>query len=1053
MSVPYALYAKNAGNQLNQWRYGNTAPAAALGTLGDFYLNMTDGNVYYKSNPTTWLLTGNITGPAGVAGAQGIQGITGAAGAQGIQGLQGLNGATGPAGPQGIQGLTGPAGTNGTNGAVGATGPAGAQGIQGTNGLNGAQGIQGLPGTNGTNGSVGATGPVGAQGIQGIPGATGPTGPIGLTGSSGAQGIQGLPGTNGTNGAVGATGPAGAQGIQGATGLLTNGSAAGNTPYWNGSQWVVNGTNFYNNGSNLGVGTTSPHASALTDLTSTTQGFLPPRMTTTQRNAISSPAVGLTIYNTTENCLQWWNGTTWYDSCGNIAPPAAAISTINCAGATNTGTLTSGTVASGVSVSVPYTGGNAGTYSAQSVSSTSVLGLMATLAAGNIANGSGNVSYTISGTPTTSGTASFAITLGGQSCTFTFSVAVSTASITTINCAGATNTGTLTSGTLASGVSVSVPYTGGNAGAYGAQSVSSTGVLGLTANLGAGTFAIGNGSIIYTISGTPATSGTAHFAILLGGQTCTFTFGVTGVVSMFPAGTVNCAAGATAIVNTTNPTTGKIWMDRNLGASQVAYNSGDGYAFGDLYQWGRRADGHQCRTSPTTAILSSMDQPANGNFILAPNAPFDWRSPQNVNLWQGVNGVNNPCPSTYRLPTNAEFAAEHTSWGNQNNNGAMSNYIRLPSAGYRANGTGTLTNVGTTGDYWSSTISGTYSYDLDFSTGNVLMNIDKRGNGFSVRCINDQPASIITINCVGAIITGTLTSGSAASGVSVSVPYTGGNAGAYGAQSEVSFNVAGLTANLVAGTFANGSGSVSYTISGTPATSGTANFAITLGGQSCTFTVGIAGVAAEFPAGMVDCANGATAIVNVTNPNTGKIWMNRNLGASQVASSSTDSTAYGDIYQWGRRADGHQCRTSPTTATLSSMDQPAHGSFILAPSGPFDWRSPQNVNLWQGVNGVNNPCPSTYRLPTEAELNAELTYWGPLNSIGAFASPLKWTVAGYRDSNGTLGSVGVNGYYWSSTVFGTTSRHLRITSVGGGTSTIVNNLYRTEGLSVRCIKN
>jgi len=54
----------------------------------------------------------------------------------------------------------------------------------------------------------------------------------------------------------------------------------------------------------------------------------------------------------------------------------------------------------------------------------------------------------------------------------------------------------------------------------------------------------------------------------------------------------------------------------------------------------------------------------------------------------------------------------------------------------------------------------------------------------------------------------------------------------------------------------------------------------------------------------------------VENPTTGKIWMNRNLGASQVATSSTDANTYGDLYQWGRAADGHQLRTSGTTSTL-----------------------------------------------------------------------------------------------------------------------------------------
>ena len=55
---------------------------------------------------------------------------------------------------------------------------------------------------------------------------------------------------------------------------------------------------FVNFGS-LGIGTVTPHASAILDVVSTTQGFLPPRMTTAQRDDITSPAAGLVIYNTT----------------------------------------------------------------------------------------------------------------------------------------------------------------------------------------------------------------------------------------------------------------------------------------------------------------------------------------------------------------------------------------------------------------------------------------------------------------------------------------------------------------------------------------------------------------------------------------------------------------------------------------------------------------------------------------------------------------------------------------------------------------------------------
>ena len=63
-----------------------------------------------------------------------------------------------------------------------------------------------------------------------------------------------------------------------------------------------------------GIGTSTPDASAKLDVSSTTKGFLPPRMTTVQRNAIASPATGLTIYNTTINAFQVYNGTAWYST-------------------------------------------------------------------------------------------------------------------------------------------------------------------------------------------------------------------------------------------------------------------------------------------------------------------------------------------------------------------------------------------------------------------------------------------------------------------------------------------------------------------------------------------------------------------------------------------------------------------------------------------------------------------------------------------------------------------------------------------------------------------
>ncbi len=92
------------------------------------------------------------------------------------------------------------------------------------------------------------------------------------------------------------------------------------------SGWIQNGYNatvadplsLNPLGGNVGIGTFTPAASAQLDVSSTTKGFLPPRMDSTQRNAIVSPAAGLTIYNTTLNAVQVYNGTIWYSTAHYI---------------------------------------------------------------------------------------------------------------------------------------------------------------------------------------------------------------------------------------------------------------------------------------------------------------------------------------------------------------------------------------------------------------------------------------------------------------------------------------------------------------------------------------------------------------------------------------------------------------------------------------------------------------------------------------------------------------------------------------------------------------
>jgi uncharacterized protein (TIGR02145 family) len=621
-------------------------------------------------------------------------------------------------------------------------------------------------------------------------------------------------------------------------------------------------------------------------------------------------------------------------------------------------------------------------------------------------------------------------------------------SIGLLDTTGLINLGDLYSGLAANNVTITLNYTNGNGAMYETQTFISTDITGLNATLAAGTLNNGNGSLTFTITGTPSSNGVASFTITFGGKIYVLRRVVN---SSYASGTVFCNGEITQIVTITSPNTGKTWMDRNLGAKRAATSSTDTLAYGDLYQWGRGADGHQCRNSATTTTLSATDQPGHGNFIFSPTSPNDWRSSQNNNLWQGVNGINNPCPTGFRLPNYVELDAERTSWTQNNSIGAFESPLKLSMAGFRDYINGSIGNLGSNGNYWSNNLNGTNSRNLHVNTFDANIYNSTRSYGFSVRCIKNYAATVGSMDTIGSINQGVLYSGSTANGVSSTVNYTNGNGANYDSLVISSTGVTGLTAKLAAGTLNNSNGVLTFTITGTPSNSGVASFTITFGGKTIVLNRTVQTLQTSlYKAGTVFCNGIPTAVVDVTNPITGKTWMDRNLGASRAATSSTDTSAYGDLYQWGRSADGHQCRNSATTTTLSSSDQPGHGNFILSPNGSSDWRVTQNDNLWQGINGANNPCPSGYRIPTYNELETERLSWSQNNSIGALGSILKLTMNGYRYfDGGSIGGVASGGYYWSSSINGIYAQNLFI--VISNALRDYNN--RAYAITVRCIKN
>lgn len=234
--------------------------------------------------------------------------------------------------------------------------------------------------------------------------------------------------------------------------------------------------------------------------------------------------------------------------------------------------------------------------------------------------------------------------------------------------------------------------------------------------------------------------------------------------------------------------------------------------------------------------------------------------------WYTVADSRNVCPTGWHVPQNSDWfsllellgenalslGAKLKSAGNsywiQAQGGASNNlygFSGLPG-GLRRDDNGAFNAISLTGIWWSATDNG--SNDINLAQAWYFLNYDSgifqggrdKNQGISLRCIKDNEpvqGSINFIDCGNADNIGALIQNTPASGVSSIVQYTGGNGGTHSGQTVNSTGVTGLTATLESGTFANGAGSLTYSITGTPNASGTASFALNVGGQECSIAL------------------------------------------------------------------------------------------------------------------------------------------------------------------------------------------------------------------------
>lgn len=221
-------------------------------------------------------------------------------------------------------------------------------------------------------------------------------------------------------------------------------------------------------------------------------------------------------------------------------------------------------------------------------------------------------------------------------------------------------------------------------------------------------------------------------------------------------------------------------------------------------------------------------------------------------------------------------------------------------------------------------------------------------------------------------------------------------------------------------------------------------------------------------------------------------FLDRNLGAERVATEIYDHLSYGWLFQWGRRADGHQqvVWSSPTKGafrlgTAPNADAPEDRTtaddtpFYLKGAGTVDWvldprqatAADYSLNCYwaakredpaYATGGTNNPCPRGFRIPTATEWTAVTALVGKTAAAEDVFALLAIPAAGYVTSAGVFTGAGATGkniktYLWASdSGTGRNVTNNNDEKYGGyvmfTTGKAVRAMDKAAALSVRCVR-
>lgn len=613
-----------------------------------------------------------------------------------------------------------------------------------------------------------------------------------------------------------------------------------------------------------------------------------------------------------------------------------------------------------------------------------------------------------------------------------------------------------------------------------------------------------------------------------------------------------------------SPITGKYWLDRNLGAEKVCEDKADEKCYGDYFQWGRLANGHEKNSSEVfDAALNPLkkDVQSNGKFATWAS---DWRKNRNDDLWKGANAINAVCPTGYKVPTIDELLIEtkhvnELQHPNEKVDGQytnLTNFLKLPNNGFRhfISRTGHMDLRNYTGQIWSSTTNDVgLTKALGYFPGGIWDTPVSRSYGYGVRCIkdyndtviptvvsttpqdNDTDVSIdtefrvqfskpfisspsrsnilllkgdkqIAVNILrnisnhSFVISPDKFQGDAGSGlsydteykfvfkkdlydvsgntlaedkvitfrtqkspelrpavISKSLPKDNSNGFIRNENLRITFSkelkTSTVDANIVLKQGDNVVPSVKtyenrvVTINPTASLDANTTYTIeVLTNLEDTNNIKVAEkITSTFTTGDTLAIEDTYGNIykEITSPKTGKVWLDRDLGALKVCEDLNDNCK-GDYFQWGRKANGHEKVNASTSNTKLADDVQSNGSFII--SDDNRWSTKTDETLWN-ENGANNVCPTGFTVPSSTDLVNELEGFTRTNLFDNF---LRISNNGRKHKDASMDGNSYS-YFWTNTTTGSNfgnAKAMKIQTLNA----VIEDEALNSGLAIRCIK-